>query len=168
MLCPYRGLPCTIREMADGTGLGTRIRARRKALGLTLTEVAERAGLSNQYVSNLENGHRSPSLAALRSIATALGQSVTDLLGQDADAAHVDLLATALADAPQSLLTFTRSDHFRNAVGRLADECGIDPEDLHTRLTIGMAIAPRHHHSTPTDHDWRRLLDAYTLILRDG
>ena len=113
--------------MADGTGLGTRIRARRKALGLTLTEVAERAGLSNQYVSNLENGHRSPSLAALRSIATALGQTVTDLLGHDADAAHVDLLATALADAPQSLLTFTRSEHFRNAVQRLADECGSRP-----------------------------------------
>ena len=153
--------------MADGTGLGTRIRARRKTLGLTLTEVAERAGLSNQYVSNLENSHRTPSLATLRSIATALGQTVTDLLGHDTDTAHVDLVATALADSPQTLLTFTRSPHFRNAVGRLADEHGINPEDLHTRLTIGMAIAPRHHHNPPTDHDWRRLLDAYTLILRD-
>ena len=154
--------------MAGGTGLGTRIRARRKALGLTLTEVAERAGLSQQYVSNLEKGHRNPSLAALRSIATALRQTMTDLIGQDTDTMNVDLLATALADAPQSLLTFTRSEHFRNAVHRLANEHRIDPDDLHTRLTIGMAIAPRHPGDTPTDHDWRRLLDAYTLILRDG
>ncbi len=154
--------------MADGTGLGTRIRARRTALGLTLAEVAERAGLSNQYMSNLENGHRSPSLAALRAIAAALGQTVADLLGDGADTMNVDLLATALADAPQSLLTFTRSEHFRDAVHRLADEHQIDPQDLHTRLTIGMAIAPRHSGDMPTDHDWRRLLDAYTLILRDG
>ncbi len=154
--------------MADGTGLGTRIRARRTALGLTLAQVAERAGLSNQYMSNLENGHRSPSLAALRSIAAALGQTVADLLGDGADTMNVDLLATALADAPQSLLTFPRSEHFRDAVDRLADEQGIDPQDIHTRLTIGMAIAPRHPGGMPSDHDWRRLLDAYTLILRDG
>ena len=167
-LHPYSGHACTIEEMADGTGLGTRIRAHRTALGLTLAQVAERAGLSQQYVSNLERGRRNPTLAALRSVAGALGQSVTDLLGNGPDTMHVDLLAAALADAPQSLLTFTRSDHFRKVVNRLADEQGIDPEEIHTRLTIGMAIAPRHRTRYPTDHDWRRLLDAYTLILRDG
>ena len=157
----------TIRRVENGSGLGTRIRARRTALGLTLAQVAERAGLSQQYVSNLERGHRTPTLPVLYSIAAALNQPVTALLG-DPDAKHHDLLQAALADAPQSLITFTRSEHFRHTVKQLADEQGQDPEEIHTRLTIGMAIAPTRNSGDPTEHDWRRLLDAYTLILRDG
>lgn len=154
--------------MEDSTGLGTRIRARRTALGLTLAQVAERAGLSQQYVSNVELSRRNPTLPVLYAIASALDLPVTELLGDDADLKHHDLLQTALAEAPQSLLTFTRSDHFRQAVQRLADEQDVDPEEIHIRLTIGMAIAPKRSGTDPTDHDWRRLLDAYTLILRDG
>ena len=137
-------------------------------LGLTLAQVAQRAGLSETYVSNVERGHRTPTLAVLYAIAEALGQTLTELLGEDPPGGRSDLLQTALAEAPYSLITFTRSDHFRNTVERLADEQNIDPEELHTRLTIGMAIAPRRHTPDPTNHDWRRLLDAYTLILRDS
>ena len=46
--------------MAEGRGLGARLRARRLALGMTLAEVAERAGLSLPYVSNLERGRGNP------------------------------------------------------------------------------------------------------------
>ena len=67
--------------MSDGAGLGSRIRARRTALGLTLAEVAERADLSLPYVSNLERGRGNPTLDALRSVAGALQQSVSDLVG---------------------------------------------------------------------------------------
>ena len=137
-------------------------------LGLTLAQVAQRAGLSEAYVSNVEHGHRTPTLAVLYAISEALGQSLTELLGEDPPGGRRDLLQTALSEAPYSLITFTRSDHFRQTVERLADEQDLDPEELHTRLTIGMAIAPRRHAGDPTDHDWRRLLDAYTLILRDS
>ena len=154
--------------VAEESGLGTRIRARRTALGLTLAQVAQRAGLSEAYVSNVEHGHRTPTLAVLYAIAEALGLALTDLLGEDPPTGRPDLLQTALAEAPYSLITFTRSDHFRTTIERLAEEQNIDPEELHTRLTIGMAIAPRRNTDNPTDHDWRRLLDAYTLILRDS
>ena len=33
-------------------------------------------------------------------------------------------------------------------------------------LLLGMAAAPRRSKEAPTQEDWRRLLDAYELILR--
>lgn len=63
---------------------GNRIRAQRKAAGLTQAELAEAVGLSQGQVSNLENGDRTISLEWLRRIARALGCAVADLL-DDAD-----------------------------------------------------------------------------------
>lgn len=71
------------RVFGRQSGLGTRIRARRTALGLTLAQVGQRAGLSETYVSNVERGQRTPTLAVLYAIAEALGQTLTQLLGED-------------------------------------------------------------------------------------
>ena len=45
--------------------IGSRLRARRVELGLTLAQVAEQAGLSLPYISNLERGRGNPTLDAL-------------------------------------------------------------------------------------------------------
>ncbi|MBQ8783611.1 MAG: helix-turn-helix transcriptional regulator [Clostridia bacterium] len=52
--------------------IGARIRERRKALKLKQNELAEMAELSNNYLSNIENGHSVPSLEALVRLSTAL------------------------------------------------------------------------------------------------
>jgi transcriptional regulator with XRE-family HTH domain len=52
--------------------LGIRIRARRLQLGLTLVHVAGAAGLTKSFLSQVERGRNSPSIATLRSIARAL------------------------------------------------------------------------------------------------
>jgi transcriptional regulator with XRE-family HTH domain len=52
----------------------------RKERGLTLKELAARSGLSISYISDLEHGRASPSLATLRELAAALGLSPADLL----------------------------------------------------------------------------------------
>lgn len=46
----------------DFTLLGKRIARRRRDLGLRQNEVAERADLSNNYLSNIETGRSIPSL----------------------------------------------------------------------------------------------------------
>lgn len=151
--------------MSDGTGLGSRIRARRTALGLTLAEVAERAGLSLPYVSNLERGRGNPTLDALRSVAAALQQSVSDLLGDEVSDESFDPAELVLAEAPASLRAFTRSDRFDGVALRLAAGQRVPVEEMRKRLMIGMASAPRRSAGEPTEEDWRRLLDAYSLIL---
>ena len=57
------------------------IRRHREAKGLTQEEVAQKAGVTKQYVTMLEAGTRtSPSLPVLRRIAKALGVTMADLL----------------------------------------------------------------------------------------
>src|SRR4051794_41788339 len=59
--------------------LGARLRRRRRARGLTLAEVAARAGVSPQYLSELERGRKDPSSEMLAAVAGALGWRGLDL-----------------------------------------------------------------------------------------
>jgi transcriptional regulator with XRE-family HTH domain len=66
-------------------GLGARIRSLRQSRGLTLTQLATRAGLSHPFLSKLERGLARPSMASLAQIALALGTSQVELLAGRAD-----------------------------------------------------------------------------------
>lgn len=56
----------------DYKELGERIAKRRKVLNLTQDDVAEATGLSNNYISNIENNHSIPSIETLVKICNAL------------------------------------------------------------------------------------------------
>ena len=59
---------------------GEFIRKRRKELGLTIKEVEEITGISNAYLSQIENGKRGiPSVSVLSKLSNALGVSFFDL-----------------------------------------------------------------------------------------
>ena len=60
--------------------LGHRVRARRRALGLTLRQLSERTGTSVPFLSQVENGVGTPSLTTLFSLARVLGTSPEVLL----------------------------------------------------------------------------------------
>jgi transcriptional regulator with XRE-family HTH domain len=65
-----------------GTGrleLGERLRAMRLLRRLTLKDVAEWAGVSESFVSQLERGRTSASVATLQRLAGALGIEISDL-----------------------------------------------------------------------------------------
>ncbi len=68
-----------VSESALEQAIGRQVRRYRKQLGLTITEMCERTGLSAGMVSKIENGNTSPSLATLRSLSTALNVPVTSL-----------------------------------------------------------------------------------------
>jgi transcriptional regulator with XRE-family HTH domain len=59
--------------------IGRQVRRYRKQLGLTITDICSRTGLSAGMMSKIENGNTSPSLATLRSLSTALNVPVTAL-----------------------------------------------------------------------------------------
>lgn len=56
----------------DFNSLGKRIAQRRRNLGYKQNELAEKADLSNNYLSNIENGHSIPSLTTFAAICIQL------------------------------------------------------------------------------------------------
>ena len=59
--------------------LGQQLRTERSERGLRIADVAERAGVSPQYLSELERGRKDPSSEILSAISGALGLSVRSL-----------------------------------------------------------------------------------------
>ncbi|GIG24583.1 helix-turn-helix domain-containing protein [Cellulomonas denverensis] len=59
--------------------LGLRLRRLRHQRGETLGETAERAGVSPQYLSEMERGVKDPSSEMIAAVAGALGVSLLDL-----------------------------------------------------------------------------------------
>jgi transcriptional regulator with XRE-family HTH domain len=70
-----------VEKHPDLVALGKRIRALRKEAKLTQEELAERAGLSANYVGEIERGERNPSALALFALARGLGVRAAKLLG---------------------------------------------------------------------------------------
>ncbi len=65
-------------------GVGERIKARRLELGWTQDQLAQKAGISKSFLSDLENGKRSVGAENLLDIARALGVSIDYLMTGEA------------------------------------------------------------------------------------
>jgi transcriptional regulator with XRE-family HTH domain len=63
--------------------VGSRIRALREGMGLSLRELAERSGVSAPMLSQVERGETSPTLAVAAKIAAGLELSLSQLLRLD-------------------------------------------------------------------------------------
>ena len=60
--------------------LGRSLRAAREDQGERLVDIAERAGISPQYLSEIERGRKEPSSEVLQAVAGALGVDLERLL----------------------------------------------------------------------------------------
>ena len=72
-------MPTSAPDVASEVDVGKRLRAIRIARRRTLRDVAERAGLSESFLSQVERGRASASIASLRRIADGLGVTMADL-----------------------------------------------------------------------------------------
>jgi transcriptional regulator with XRE-family HTH domain len=70
--------------IADDTEIGSRLREVRRGQHRTLREVAEAAGISESFLSQVERARVSASVATLRRIAVVLGVTVGDLFQETA------------------------------------------------------------------------------------
>jgi transcriptional regulator with XRE-family HTH domain len=76
--------PVESSEPADrGVDLGERLRAIRLLRRRTLKDVAEAAGVSESFLSQLERGRSNASVASLQQLAAALGIDISDLFATD-------------------------------------------------------------------------------------
>lgn len=60
--------------------VGRNVRRIRQAKGLTQEQFSELSGFSQQYISNLEQGSRNPTVITLYELAIALGVSHVELI----------------------------------------------------------------------------------------
>ncbi|MDG5473596.1 helix-turn-helix domain-containing protein [Jeotgalibacillus sp. ET6] len=71
--------------------IGDRVKALRKEKNMSLSELAEQAGVAKSYVSSLErNLQQNPSIQFLEKIAPVLGVTVNTLLDPDDNQKDVD------------------------------------------------------------------------------
>lgn len=73
--------------------VGEELRRRRQDRGERLVDVAERAGVSTQYLSEVERGLKDPSSEMLHAIAAALELTVRELAARVSGAANALCLA---------------------------------------------------------------------------
>ena len=66
--------------------VGRRIRQERNARDLTLEPLAQKAGLSKSFLSQIERGLAQPSVSSLKKISNQFGISVVQLFGETSDA----------------------------------------------------------------------------------
>lgn len=66
----------TVDERAYLVEFGAAIRSQRTARGMTLEQLAELAGLSFRYLSDIERGERNPGILNVARIAAALDMDV--------------------------------------------------------------------------------------------
>jgi transcriptional regulator with XRE-family HTH domain len=76
-------MPSSAPDVSTEIDVGERLRAIRRARRCTLRTVATRSGLSESFLSQVERGRSSASIASLRRIADALGVSIADLFDLD-------------------------------------------------------------------------------------
>jgi transcriptional regulator with XRE-family HTH domain len=93
--------PARAAPPASGV-LGPQLRRLRQARGLTLDALAEAVGLDKGFLSRLERGRKSPSVATLLRLSAALGVPVAELLGEalPEDAIRVTRAARRRREAP--------------------------------------------------------------------
>ncbi len=69
-----------IRYEFDATAAGKRIKRERKSKKLTQEKMAEKLGVTSKYLSKVENGRRTPSLAFMLNFSDYTGASLDYLL----------------------------------------------------------------------------------------
>jgi transcriptional regulator with XRE-family HTH domain len=103
-------------------GLGARIRLMRKDRGIQLNELAERSGLSSAFLSRLERGQVSSSVANLIQIAKALGVAVAELFHDASTASRSEAAVHKVEDLPADLSIASTGYRWRLLAGGMPDD----------------------------------------------
>lgn len=106
--------------------VGTRVRALRKRLDMTVAELAGQAGLSAGMLSKIENGTISPSLSTLGALAKALNVSIASLFAESDE--RRDCSFVKAGQGLRIERRGTKAGHRYDLLGHsLAGEIGVEP-----------------------------------------
>ena len=105
--------------------LGDKVRFAREQLGLTMQMLADRAGLSQPYISEIENGNKNPSAKTIMKLAASLNVPGEFLLRNDVKTlAEMDIESAVKnkIDSSKYFPYFVTVDH--------AISSGVTPDEL--------------------------------------
>jgi transcriptional regulator with XRE-family HTH domain len=88
--------------------LGNQLRDARVAAGLTIAEVAERAGFSSSYISQVERDLANPSIGAVNRIAEAVGIRMRALFSANNGTPEVEQGPVPAEKTPTRIVTYGR------------------------------------------------------------
>lgn len=111
--------------------VGRNIYSKRKRLGLTQEELAERIGIGQQSLSRMEKGRIAPKFERLQIIADTLGCPVTDLFRENEE--DTSAIAERITDILQGLDARRRElvfSHVASLANLLKEECHKRPWPL--------------------------------------
>ena len=72
----------TLDEQTYLQAVGTRVRQRREALGLSQAELGQRCGLHRTFIGHVERGERNAAILNLRQIARTLRLPLREMLAE--------------------------------------------------------------------------------------
>lgn len=87
--------------------LGKKLKAFRLANKLTLKQLADKAGCTDAYLSQLERGLANPTVMILKKIAAALGMKVTDFFLEHEEEKNNDVV---VKEKERVIMSFRRGD----------------------------------------------------------
>ena len=163
MRCAVKAVVVLAREVLDQEQLETiaarvaeLLRTERQRRKLSMSTVAERAGLSQQMVSYVERGMRNPTLDTLLRMAAAMKLDAAELLAAAQQKAVADIVGVAIGshDLPAGVDPFS--------VGEVGPEGVVD----------GLEVVPPHAEQSPTfegfqpGHKFRPMPDQVLAFLR--
>ena len=105
--------------------LGDKVRFAREQLGLTTQILAERAGVSQPYISEIENGNKNPSAKTIMKLAAALNVPGEFLLRNDVKTLaemNIEAAVKNKIDSSKYFPYFVTVDH--------AISSGVTPDEL--------------------------------------
>jgi len=127
--------------------LGKTLRARRSALGLTHSELAERSGLSVRFLSDLEAGRGNISVSRLASVAAALALPLDRLFAGELDApaddSRKELIAECAALDDSEVLEALSWLRARRRTGRRHEKIALVGLRGAGKTSLGKAVAKK-------------------------
>ena len=149
--------------MSQEMSFALALKSCRSKLAITQKELAIAAGLDHSYISLLERGERTPTLATTQKLAKALSMSTAELVNIAEDFLGFEALTT---DNELKFLIKNQSSFFKRLLDTIAD--GIVMADVQGNLIYFNHAARTMFGVGRTDaniHDWTR---EYGVFLPDG
>ena len=129
--------------MLEASRVGSRLRAERERLGISLRELARRVGVSASLVSQIELDRVNPSVSTLYALVTELGMTMSDVFGdgRPGERAVPQLVsADGLAQRPDTRSVINLASGVRWE--RLTPHSDPDVEFLYVTYPVGAESCP--------------------------
>ncbi|HYY04717.1 MAG TPA: XRE family transcriptional regulator, partial [Gaiellaceae bacterium] len=127
----------------EASKVGSRLRAERERLGISLRELARRVGVSPSLVSQIELDRVNPSVSTLYALVTELGMTMSDVFGDSRPGERVVRQlrgGDGLAERPETRRVINLASGVRWE--RLTPHSDRDVEFLYVVYPVGAASCP--------------------------